>query len=208
MPPRTPWSRFLRPTSRALVVSMRSSGRSAVGRRSQPPPGHQPSRKVPRTAIAISRKMNLKRNRNMWSASCASTVASRVPMEPAPRRDEPGGPDSSSTKYTGTTLRSRSLRRRPPPSRSGTDHRPATRRAGCRQARRRWTSRRPRRPVGRDRGRARARTRRLGRTDAALPDQDAHQVRRLDLGQLDVRAFGKVRMHGQRRRDRVQPRFA
>ena len=57
----------------------------------------------------------------------------------------------------------------------------------------------------RDGRRARAGARRFGRADAALPDQDPHAVGRLDRRQLDVRAVGKMRMHGQLRRDRVQP---
>ena len=59
---------------------------------------------------------------------------------------------------------------------------------------------------GRHRRRARAGAGRLGRSDAALPDQDPHAIGRLDRRQLDVGALGKVRMHRQRPADRVQPR--
>ena len=44
---------------------------------------------------------------------------------------------------------------------------------------------------GRHRRRRRAGARRRGRADAALPDQDAHAIRRLDLGELDVGAGRK-----------------
>jgi hypothetical protein len=44
----------------------------------------------------------------------------------------------------------------------------------------------------------RAGTRRLGRTHAALPDPDAHPIRRVDLRKLDVRAVREDRMALQR----------
>ena len=55
------------------------------------------------------------------------------------------------------------------------------------------------------RRRARARARRFGRADAALPDQNAHAIGRLDQRQLDVRALREKRMHGEAGRHGVQP---
>ena len=49
-----------------------------------------------------------------------------------------------------------------------------------------------------------ARPRRRGGADAALPDQDADAVRRLDGGELDVGALGKHRVRGQRRPEPVE----
>ena len=48
---------------------------------------------------------------------------------------------------------------------------------------------------------------RLGWADAALPDQNAHAVRRFHLRERDVGAIGKFRMMLDRRAERVQPRF-
>ena len=47
--------------------------------------------------------------------------------------------------------------------------------------------------------RAGAGARSFGRTDATLPDQNADAIRRLDLGELDVRPFRKMRVDRQRR---------
>jgi hypothetical protein len=56
-------------------------------------------------------------------------------------------------------------------------------------------------------GGAGARARRFGRTDAALPNQDAYVVRRLDGRQFDIGAFGKKRVHGERPGNCVQTRL-
>ena len=50
-----------------------------------------------------------------------------------------------------------------------------------------------------DRRRARAGAGRVRRADAALPDQDAHAIRRFDHRELDVGALRKPRVRGQRR---------
>ena len=49
-----------------------------------------------------------------------------------------------------------------------------------------------------------ARARGFGRADAALPDQDADAIRRVDGRKLDVRARREVRMHRQPRREAMQ----
>ena len=47
----------------------------------------------------------------------------------------------------------------------------------------------------------------FGRTDSALPDQNADEIRRLHLGELDVRPFRKMLMDRQRPANRMQPRL-
>ena len=90
---------------------------------------------------------------------------------------------------------------------AGQEHpvRASTRRAACRRAPppssvaagpavRRGRHRRCRRPGARGRGRA----------DAALPDENPHPVRRLDLDELDVGARRKRAVGGQRRPETVE----
>ena len=47
----------------------------------------------------------------------------------------------------------------------------------------------------------------FGRTDPALPDQNPHEIRRLHLGELDVRPSRKMRVDRQRPGNRVQSRL-
>ena len=68
--------------------------------------------------------------------------------------------------------------------------RPSTRRAACRRARRRPRARlAPPNAAAATAERARAGAGRFRRPDAALPDQNAHAIGRLDARQLDVRAL-------------------